>query len=202
VLASVTSIDTIIIKLLSHSLTLIIQLLLKPDAQRQAATKGLAVVSDLMLEYRVIEKTFQSRSRQLQTRANPAERDLITNSQSKIVGLYNQILEFQIRMTYYYSRHGLNRYMRDLVTSDDWQGIQTTIDASHKAIREKLDIIGILHLDNALEAQKSQFQHFSEQSMPILKSLHSAVTRIENFVNDADKIKGNYFLPSKFETGS
>src|SRR5271170_251937 len=107
------------------------QLLLKPDAQRQAATKGLAVVSDLMLEYRVIEKTFRSRSRQLQTHVNSAERNLITDSQSKIVGLYSQILEFQIRMTYYYSRHGLNRYMRDLVTSDDWQEIQTAIDESH-----------------------------------------------------------------------
>jgi hypothetical protein len=56
------------------------QLLLKPDAQRQAATEGLAVVSDLMLEYRVIEKTFRFRSRQPQARGNPAERDLITDS--------------------------------------------------------------------------------------------------------------------------
>ncbi len=190
------------IRLLPYLLTLILQLLLKPEAQRQAATEGLAVVSDLMLDYRVIEKTFRSRSKQLQALAHPAEMDLINDSQSKIVGLYSQILEFQIRMAYYYTRYGLNRYMRDLVTSDDWQGMQMAINASRNAIRENLDIIGNVHLDNALEDQKSQFQHFSEQSMPILKSLYSAVTRIEKFVDDAGKAKENYLfagLSSKFE---
>ena len=190
-----SKIITITIKSLTRLLTLVMQLLLKHDAQRQAATEGLAVVSDLMLEYRVTEKTFRSWCRQLQARANPAEINLIADSQRKIVSLYSQILEFQIRMAYYYYRHSLNRYMRDLVTSDDWQGMQASINASHKGINENLDVIGRVHLDTALEAQQSQFQLFSEQSMPILKSLHSAVNRIENFVSDASKSKGNH-LPS------
>jgi hypothetical protein len=192
VLVSVTLIarpDAIIIRLLPHSLTLM-KLLLKPDAQRQAAIEGLAVVSDLMLEYRVIEKTFRSRSRQLQARAHSADMDLITNAQSKIVSLYSQILEFQVRLAYYYSRQGWNRYFRDVVTSDDWRGMQTAIEASRKAIGEQVRTIGNVHLDNALEAQKTQFQDFSEQSMPILKSLHSTMARIENFVNDTGKAKG------------
>jgi hypothetical protein len=97
-------------------------------------------------------------------------------------------------MAYYYSRHGWNRYIRDLVTSDDWQGMQTAIDASRNTIRKNLDVIGNVHLDNALEVQKSQFQHFSEQSIPILKSLYSVVTRIESFVNNVGKVKGNHLF--------
>lgn len=53
---------TITFRLLFHLLILILQLLLKPDAQRQMATEGLAVVSNLMLKYRVIEMTFRSRA--------------------------------------------------------------------------------------------------------------------------------------------
>jgi hypothetical protein len=143
-----------------------------------------------MLEYRVIEKTFRSRSRQLQAQACLADMGLIMNAQSKIVGLYSQILEFQVRMAYYYSRQGWNRYFRDIVTSDDWRGMQTAIEASCKAIGEQVGTIGNVHLDNALEAQKTQFQQFSEQTMPILKSLHSTVARIESFVNDTGKAKG------------
>lgn len=133
-----------------------------------------------MLEYRVIEKTFRSRSVQLQAGANPAEMDLITASRRKIVNLYGQILEFQIRMAYCYSRRGLNRYMRDLVTSDDWQGMQAFIDASHKAIQKYLDILGHVHLDNALEAQQSQFQQFSKRSMLSLNALNIELDESRN----------------------
>jgi hypothetical protein len=84
------------------------------------------------------------------------------------------------------------------------KGCKTAIDASRKVIRENLDIVGNVHLHNVLEAQKTQFQHFSKQSIPILKSLHSAVTRIESFVNDAGKAKGHHLfagLSSEFERG-
>ncbi|KAL9616484.1 MAG: hypothetical protein Q9160_008652 [Pyrenula sp. 1 TL-2023] len=175
--------------------SMFLPLLLKPDAQRQAATEGLADISDLMIRYRVVEKTFRNRSKHIQLRQSEDQQNLILDTQNKIVGLYTQILEFQLRLASYYSQHtgSLKRYMKDLVTSDDWQGMQTTIDATHQDIKENLGAIGDIHFDKALEEQTKALQNFMEQSIPLLKSLDSG---FKNFVaSEAQKAILDHLAP-------
>ncbi|MCJ1309835.1 hypothetical protein MMC25_003496 [Agyrium rufum] len=139
--------------------SMLLPLLLKPDQQRQAATKALVDVSDLLLEYRVIEMTFRGGIDRMQTTGSSIKESLnklISNPQGKFVNLYTQILIFQMRMAYYYSRHSVSRYMRDLITSDDWQTIQTEIDETDKNIKQHLQVIGEFHYDHPLRIQSRE----------------------------------------------
>ncbi|KAL9108807.1 MAG: hypothetical protein Q9227_006464 [Pyrenula ochraceoflavens] len=153
----------------------LLPLLLKPNTQRQAATEGIARVSDLMLHYRVVEKTFRTRSTDLHILPDSEELNLVKNTQDQIVTLYGQILEFQIRLISYYSRHGFTRYARDVFTADDWKAMKTSIDASHESILGKLKVIGDSHLDQALKRQTTEFRAFAEQAIPLLRSLQSGL---------------------------
>src|SRR5271170_7901773 len=156
-----------------------LQLLLNPAAQDEAAAKSLADVSDLILRYRVVEMTFRDRSARLRVPNDGSMLELIADVQKKITALYSQILEFQIRMACHYSSNSWKRYVRDLITSDDWQGMKKAIDISDSGIKEELDIIADVHLDSVLSEQTSQFQKFSEKAMPLLESLQSSLNRVE-----------------------
>lgn len=128
-----------------------------------------------MLHYRVVEKTFRSRSKDVSVHSDSDKLDLVKNTQDQIVSLYSQILEFQIRLVSYYFRRGFTRYTRDIVTADDWKAMKTNIDASHEGILGKLEVIGDFHLDQALETQTTELRAFVEQAIPLLKSLQSGL---------------------------
>ncbi len=150
--------------------------MLKPDQQNQAATDALAEVSKLILQYRRIEITLWERDEQLRARNNgTAYLDLFADTQTKIVTLYSQIMEFQIRMACYYSRRGWRRYIRDLFTSDDWQEMQSSIHDSDNNIKENLRITGDVHFDSALKTQSAQLQQFIKDTTPILESIQSDI---------------------------
>ena len=119
----------------------------------------LADVSDLILQYRVVEITFRQRVKYPQARdSGTASLDLFEDTQTKIVNLYSQIVKCQIRIAYYYSHHGWSRYMKDLCTSDKWQEMQTRIHDSDNAIKVNSSVINDDHLKSALDTQSAQLE--------------------------------------------
>ncbi|KAL9110304.1 MAG: hypothetical protein Q9187_008068, partial [Circinaria calcarea] len=72
-------------------------------------------------------------------------------------------MEFQIRITCYYFRYSLSRYVRDLITLDNWREMQTAINKSHKHIEDNLKEIGNVYLDNALAEQPEKLQEFAQE---------------------------------------
>lgn len=139
----------------------------------------LADVSDLILQYRVVEITFRKRVEYLQARdSGTASSKLFEDTQNKIVNLYSQIMECQIRMACYYSHHGWSKYIKDLSTSDNWQEMQTRIHDSDNDIQVNLRIINDNHLKSALDKQSAQLERFIKDTTPIIKSIQSGVAHI------------------------
>ena len=147
---------------------------MKPDQQHQAATAALADVSNLILQYRVIETTFWDRDQHLQARDSGTAK-LSADIETKIVNFYSQILEFQIRLACYYSHSSPSRYFKDLFTSDNWQEMHTRILDSNENIKQSLDITRDVHLDSALEMHSVQLQQFINDKISTLTSIQSDV---------------------------
>ena len=144
---------------------------MKPDQQRQAATDALAEVSKLILQYRFIEINFRDRVEHLQARDSST--GLFADTETRIVNLYSQIMEFQFRMACYYSSRGGRRYIKDLVTSDDWQAMHARIHDSDNNIKNNLRIVGDVHLDSTLERQSAQLEQFIKETTLMTKSIQS-----------------------------
>jgi hypothetical protein len=63
--------------------------------------------------------------------------------ETKTVKLYSQILEYQIRLAYQYSRHTLSRYFRDVVLADDWKAMLAEVkDFEQSIIKDLREVDG------------------------------------------------------------
>src|SRR3954464_6039786 len=73
-------------------------------------------------------------------RISPSQtRNLYTQLRTKTIGLYSQILKYQIHLVYQYSRAGFFRYLRNLFIADNWKGMLGTLRETEKSIDKDLE---------------------------------------------------------------
>lgn len=73
--------------------------------QEEAVLVALEYISDLILDYRVIEKTFRS----WPDRVDKPMADLDHDIQTQLITLYTNILQFQIHTAVHYSKSTIRR---------------------------------------------------------------------------------------------
>jgi len=173
-----------------HWLTFSIQLLLNPAVQDEAAAQGLADISDLMLRYRVIEKTYRDPASWLTENKDQDIGGLRSALREKIIDLYCQVLEFQMRMACHYGSSSLKRYFQALITSDDWQSIHSAITSKNESIRVDLSVISHARLEAGFSEQKSKFDKVLSANKEYFDILQSSISGLRADVEARSPFNG------------
>lgn len=173
-----------------HWLTLSTQLLLNPAVQDEAAAQGLADISDLILQYRVIEKTYRDPASWLTENKDQDIAGLRSALREKIIALYCQVLEFQMRMACHYGSSSLKRYFQALITSDDWQSMHSAITSKNESIRVDLSIISHARLEAGFSEQNSKFDKVLSANKEYFDILQSSISGLRADVEARSPFSG------------
>ena len=102
------------------------KLLLNPTKQDEDAIKGLDRICTVLLQYRVIEKTYfmDDGTR----KKSQVDGDLYSHFQNNTIKLYRQILGYQFRLATHYCRKIGSKYLRDVFLKDNWKDLLDEIN--------------------------------------------------------------------------
>ncbi len=114
--------------------------------------EGLAVITDLVDQYRIIEEVYVHYT-------HPIKKGDLGNA---IVNLYQNILEYQAQATCYYSLKTSERTFRNIAKQDNWLEKVGKIEDCNKTCRNIMGVTGFEHLKNSLEKQTQQLDKIRE----------------------------------------
>jgi hypothetical protein len=166
------------------------QLLLNPAVQDEAAAQGLAHISDLMLQYRVIEKTYRDPTSWLTESKDQDIGGLRSALREKIIALYCQVLEFQMHMACHYESSSLRRYFQDLIISEDWQSMHSAIISKNESIQIDLSVISHARLDAGFREQNSKFDNVLSTNKEYFDILQSSISGLRTGVEARSHFNG------------
>ncbi|KAI1376722.1 hypothetical protein F4677DRAFT_459535 [Hypoxylon crocopeplum] len=133
--------------------------------QDKDAIEGFEFILSLLVRCKLMENDF------LQPtigNSDPSDHDykLALSLQSKTIELYSSVYEYQIRVILHSDRSALNRYLRDLVVSNDWKGMVEKLKATDREMKNDLQGLSnhiTTKIDGKLEDFRSKVQEFLER---------------------------------------
>jgi len=127
--------------------------------QDDDATEGLGYVSELLLRCKVMEDTYLGRRPRNESDISQQVEHLKVSFTSRIVKLYIQVLQYQIRFARQYSRLGLFQYLRDVIVVDNWKTMLADLKKAEEIIRFDLGAVDghtLMKIDDSLAKLRKQ----------------------------------------------
>ena len=134
-----------------------------PSEQREANTAGLAEIADIVQYYNVVEMLHRQN-----TVCQTDDRSKL-DLETKIVGLYTLILEYQARTIRQLSANVMvKNYGKNKAT---WNDLLSSIRKAHLLCKERLDILDEYQLQQTLGAQQTRIDLLQSELLQRLDHL-------------------------------
>ncbi|OJJ66295.1 hypothetical protein ASPBRDRAFT_188620 [Aspergillus brasiliensis CBS 101740] len=187
----------------------VLPILLRPWTEEDEVRDGFAYIVDYLIRCKVIEDEYKKAhsNRFLATdRTSEFNRQSLHEAYTeKMIELYKQILEYQIRFLHHLSRSGFIRVFADLSQKDGWKSLKSSIETIEKdivVILDDLDRVTIHNIDQGVEA----IYEFGEQALRMLEDMQGDVKflkegyDLEKIDRSLERLSQLYVMNASFES--